>query len=59
MTGLDEPNFELFTSFQIDFPNDERITAATPIQIIGFLFFCTDEAHTCHMKKEKVVAFCT
>ena len=38
MTGLDEPNFDLFTSFKIDFLDNGRITAATPIQIY-WLFF--------------------
>ena len=30
MAGLDEPNFDLFTTFKIDFLDDEGIAAADP-----------------------------
>ena len=63
MAGLDEPNFDLFTAFKLDFLDDKRIAAADSQSnktiFTGFSFCRVDEAHTRRMKNEKVAVFCT
>lgn len=58
-SGQDEPNFDLFTAFELDFLSFlDHFIQSNKATSIDYLFYHADEVRAGCMKNEKVAAVC-